>query len=106
MKYHFNNAMGDECIFVHFGKGTLYTQFGTIPFRERDYLIIPKGTIYRLVFDDTPEGEERPRIMVIETANGSHIRPPPRYIRSRPASSSNACRIANVTCAVLNLLDF
>ncbi|RPG09902.1 MAG: homogentisate 1,2-dioxygenase [Phycisphaera sp. TMED24] len=80
MDYHFNNAMGDECIFVHFGKGTLYTQFGTIPFRERDYLIIPKGTIYRLVFDDTPEGEEHPRIMVIETANGSHIGPPPRYV--------------------------
>ena len=74
--------MGDECIFVHFGKGTLHTQFGTIPFRERDYLIIPKGTIYRLVFDDTPEGEERPRIMVIETANGSHIGPPPPHFEA------------------------
>src|SRR5262249_25222762 len=29
MDYHYKNAMGDECIFVHFGSGVCHTQFGT-----------------------------------------------------------------------------
>ena len=80
MNYHFKNGQGDECIFVHFGRGTVSTMFGTLPFREKDYIIIPKGTIYRMVFDEPAEGEPNPRFLVIETCNGSHIGPPPRYV--------------------------
>ncbi|MHC4946745.1 MAG: homogentisate 1,2-dioxygenase [Planctomycetota bacterium] len=80
MEYHYKNAMGDECIFVHFGSGTLYTSFGTLPFGPKDYLLVPKGTIYRMVFDEPAAGEPGPRFIVMETANGSHILPPPRYV--------------------------
>jgi homogentisate 1,2-dioxygenase len=90
MNYHYKNAMGDECIFIHYGSGTVYSSFGTLKFHEKDYIIIPKGTTYRMVFDEPsadnqkPTAESRqPRFLVIETANGSHILPPPRYISKK-----------------------
>lgn len=83
MDYHFKNAQGDECIFIHFGSGTVYTSFGTLPFRAKDYIVIPKGTIYRMVFDEPKEGEPDPRYLLMETANGSHILPPPRYLSKK-----------------------
>jgi homogentisate 1,2-dioxygenase len=34
-------------IFVHQGSGRLETAFGTLAYREHDYLVIPRGTTYR-----------------------------------------------------------
>jgi homogentisate 1,2-dioxygenase len=39
---------GDEVIYVHRGGGVLRTVFGRVPFREQDYVVIPRGTTYRL----------------------------------------------------------
>ena len=83
MDYHYNNAMGDECHFVHFGSGTVHTTFGTLRFRPKDYIIIPKGIIYKMVFDDPAPGEPHSRFLTIETTNGSHILPPPGYISKK-----------------------
>jgi len=93
MPYHFKNGQGDECIFVHYGSGTLYTMFGTLKFGRKDYIVIPKGTIYQMVFDelsdaDRPEGvnkEDMPfgRFVCFETCNASHIMPPPSYISKK-----------------------
>jgi len=80
MGYHFKNASADECIFIHHGSGTVYTTFGTLPFRRKDYILIPKGVTYRMVFDAPKAGEENPRFLVMESVNGSHIGPPPRYV--------------------------
>ena len=80
MEYHYKNAMGDECIFIHHGSGTVYTSFGTLKFGKKDYIIMPKGVTYRMVFDKKKDDETEDKFIVIETANGSHIRPPPRYI--------------------------
>jgi homogentisate 1,2-dioxygenase len=38
---------GDEVFFVHHGTGTLETIFGDVPYREHDYVVIPRGTTYR-----------------------------------------------------------
>ena len=94
MAYHFKNGQGDELLFFHYGSGTCYTMFGALPFGPRDYLLIPKGTIYRIEFNDRPAdgsdnadfgGHPRSAIplakfVAFETANASHIGPPPRYI--------------------------
>jgi homogentisate 1,2-dioxygenase len=85
MPYHYKNAAGDECLFIHHGSGTVFSSFGTLPFGPKDYIIIPKGTIYRMVFDDPKAGEPNPRFLVIETVNGSHILPPPRYLSKKTA---------------------
>jgi len=42
---------GDEVIFVHHGTGTLETVFGDVPYRPHDYVVIPRGTTYRIRMD-------------------------------------------------------
>jgi len=83
MDYHFKNGQGDECLFIHFGSGTLHTTFGTLAFGPKDYVIIPKGTIYKMVFDDAPADGPANRFVCFETCNTSHILPPPRYLSKK-----------------------
>ena len=83
MNYHYKNAMGDECIFIHHGQGMVYSTFGALKFHEKDYIVIPKGVTYQMVFDKPVKDDPQPRFLVIETANGSHITPPPRYISKK-----------------------
>jgi homogentisate 1,2-dioxygenase len=52
--YFFRDGEGDEVIFVHEGSGHLETTFGTLSYRPRDYIVIPRGTTYRF----HPEGEQ------------------------------------------------
>ena len=61
--YYYKNAEADEVLFLHEGEGTLYSQFGTIQVREGDYIVIPRTTIYKIVFDE----KVAPKIMVIES---------------------------------------
>lgn len=49
--YFFKNADADELIFIHKGSGTLRTMYGEIEFEPHDYLVIPRGTVYQIVFD-------------------------------------------------------
>ncbi len=127
MGYHYKNGQGDECIFVHFGSGVCFTMMGALRFKPKDYVVIPKGVIYTMIWDDaTMTAEERyahqnaqqcaaagsgsapapmpttspkagwkpagagdawtaeamplGKYLLIETMNGSHIGPPPRYV--------------------------
>ena len=50
--YFYKNVDADEVIFIHEGSGTLKTQLGNIPFSYGDYLVIPRGMIYQMNFDD------------------------------------------------------
>ena len=83
MTYHYKNGSGDECIFVHFGSGTVFTSMGTLKFHEKDYIIIPKGVTYRMVFNEKQDGDPDNRFLCFETMNTSHILPPPRYISKK-----------------------
>ncbi len=58
----YRNGAGDELIFVHEGSGELETVFGTVPYRQHDYIVIPRGTTYRFRFD---AGEQL--LLVLET---------------------------------------
>lgn len=48
----YRNGGADEIIFVFHGSGILETVFGTLRYREEDYIVIPRGITYRLVPDD------------------------------------------------------
>lgn len=72
MDYFFKNSNRDEVLFIHQGKGTLKTMFGNIPFEYGDYLVLPRGTIYRLEFES-----EKNRIFYMESP--THVRPPKKY---------------------------
>jgi homogentisate 1,2-dioxygenase len=72
MNYFYKNADGDDLLFVHQGGGRLETMFGTLPYGPGDYLVIPRGVIYRLVAD---AGETR--LLVIESSSAIEV--PHRY---------------------------
>jgi len=50
----YRNGEGDEVLFVHEGSGELETIFGRLPFRAHDYVVIPRGTTYRVALADGP----------------------------------------------------
>ena len=47
--YWSRNADADELLFVHRGAGVLETDFGPITYRRGDYLVVPRGTVTRLI---------------------------------------------------------
>lgn len=49
--YFYKNAECDEMLFVHEGTGILETFVGDLMFAKGDYLIIPRGTIYKIKFN-------------------------------------------------------
>jgi homogentisate 1,2-dioxygenase len=73
MKSYYRNGDGDEMLFVHYGSGKLETMFGTLSYRAGDYLIIPIGTIFRMI----PDGKEETKLLFIESF--SQITTPRRY---------------------------
>lgn len=50
-EYFFKNTDADEILFVHKGSGTLHTMFGDVRFEKHDYIVIPRGTVYKIDFD-------------------------------------------------------
>jgi homogentisate 1,2-dioxygenase len=70
--YFFKNADADEMIFVHKGSGTLKTMYGNIAFSYGDYLVIPRGTVYRFEFDTIEN-----KLLIIESYGP--IETPARY---------------------------
>jgi len=74
-EYFYKNADADEVIFVHEGSGYLQTLYGKIDFEYGDYLVIPRGVIYQMHFNDSNN-----RLMIIESF--SPIKPPKRYLNS------------------------
>ena len=68
----YRNAIGDECVYVESGTGTVETVFGVISYRTGDYVLIPRSTDHRWV------PSEASRLYPIEA--NSHIAPPKRYL--------------------------
>ena len=72
MDFFFRNGQGDELYFVHQGKGALESVFGQLPFHEGDFIIVPRGTTYRI----TLEGKDN-RFLITES--GGPVQVPKRY---------------------------
>lgn len=70
--YFYKNGDADEVIFVHKGSGTLKTMLGDITFGYGDYLVIPRGIIYQIEFNDTDN-----RLLIVESF--SPVYTPKRY---------------------------
>ena len=48
MDHLVRNGDGDEILFVHAGAGELYCDFGHLSFRDGDYIVLPRGTMWRI----------------------------------------------------------
>ncbi len=69
----FRNGAADEVVFIHNGGGVLESHFGKVPYKEGDYLVIPRTTNYRFVPDDVLKED----YLVIESFGS--VRLPDRY---------------------------
>ena len=70
--YFYKNTDSDEVLFVHKGSGKLKTFLGNINFSSGDYLVIPRGVIYQIDFND-----ENNRLFIVESK--SPVYTPKRY---------------------------
>ncbi len=48
MDHLVRNADGDDLLFIHEGEGDLFCDYGHLGFRDGDYIVIPRGTAWRL----------------------------------------------------------
>ena len=63
------NSDGDELLFVHKGQGDLFCDYGHLPFSEGDYILIPRGTAWRLEIDSPCS------FLAMENINGAYQLP-------------------------------
>ena len=65
MDHLVRNGDGDELLFIHRGNGQLYCDFGCLDIEKGDYVLLPRGTMWRREFSDLAE------ILMIEATNSS-----------------------------------
>ncbi len=70
--YFYKNTDSDELLFIHKGSGKLRTHLGNLNFKYGDYLLIPRGTIYKMDFDDADN-----RLFIVESRKPIYT--PKRY---------------------------
>ncbi|NND50825.1 MAG: homogentisate 1,2-dioxygenase [Flavobacteriaceae bacterium] len=71
-EYFYKNTDADELLFVHKGSGKLRTFLGNLDFKYGDYLLIPRGIIYKIDFDS-----EDNRLFIVESTRPIYT--PKRY---------------------------
>jgi len=71
--YFYKNSEADEMIFVHEGEGNLMTIYGELKFKKGDHIIVQRGTIYQMHFQD-----ERNRLFITESFHPLNF--PKRYM--------------------------
>jgi homogentisate 1,2-dioxygenase len=71
-EHFYRNAQADEVVYVAEGEGTLETQFGDLPIKPGDYLVIHRGIMHRYQFT------RQARLLIFESRG--YVRPPSRYL--------------------------
>jgi homogentisate 1,2-dioxygenase len=63
------NADGDELLFLHEGSGALHCDYGHLALEAGDYLLLPRGTMWRIEFAGPAMA------LLIEATNGAYRLP-------------------------------
>ena len=61
MSYFYRNGHFDELFYVQYGKGVLSTNYGDLCYNKGDYIVIPRGVIWKL------ENDENTKLLVVES---------------------------------------
>ena len=69
MDHLMRNADGDELLFIHRGSGDFYCDYGHLAFIAGDYLMLPRGTMWRMTVHEPVEA------LLIEATNDSYQLP-------------------------------
>jgi homogentisate 1,2-dioxygenase len=75
----YRNAQADEIVYVSDGQGVLESEFGELPYRRGDYLVIPRGILHR--YRSQVEAGQPWRLLIVE--GRGHVTPPKRYCNDR-----------------------
>ena len=59
------NADGDQLLFIHRGAGSLFCDFGHLEYEAGDYIVLPRGTLWRLSPSD-------PTLVLMVEATNTH----------------------------------
>lgn len=65
MDHLVRDADGDTLLFIHNGKGALFCDFGHLDYRDGDYIMLPRGTMWRI------EPQEKTEMLLICANNSS-----------------------------------
>ena len=66
MDHLVRNGDGDELLFFHTGAGDLYCDYGRLAYGDGDYVVLPRGTMWRLAPSEPTE------ILMIEATNAGY----------------------------------
>lgn len=69
MDHLVRNADGDELLFVHEGAGHLMCDWGHLSYRDGDYLVLPRGALWRL------EPESPTTLLMVEATDSAYQLP-------------------------------
>lgn len=69
MDHLVRNSDGDELLFLHRGDADLFCDYGHLALRQGDYLVVPRGTMWRL------EADSPLSVLLIEASNSSYMLP-------------------------------
>jgi len=76
MDYFYTNGEHDQLLFIHQGEGYVQTMFGRLDFSYGDYIYIPRGTIYQVVFET-----EQNKMLTVDSTGPVDI--PDRYLSDK-----------------------
>ena len=66
MDHLVRNADGDDLLFVHAGSGEFFCDYGHLSYRDGDYLVIPRGTMWRI------EPNSLTDLLMVEATGGNY----------------------------------
>ena len=73
MNHLVRNSDGDELLFIHEGSGELFCDYGHLTLRDGDYLLLPRGTMWRIEL-------EQPLVALLIEATNDSFRLPEKGI--------------------------
>jgi len=73
MSHLVRNADGDDLLFIHQGQGAFFCDYGHLEYITGDYIMIPRGTLWRIEPD--PDYEPDNIILMIEATDDSYKYP-------------------------------
>ena len=71
MDFFYRNGHYDELLYIQYGKGSLLTNFGNLNYNEGDYIVIPKGVIWKF------QCTNKTKLLIVESK--SAIETPAKY---------------------------
>ena len=69
MKTLARNGDGDQLLFIHAGAGSLFCDFGHLEYAAGDYIVLPRGTLWRL------SPAEATAVLMVEATNTHYTLP-------------------------------